>query len=104
MKKEADTRLPPTQDPRCGTAKGAFAHRNRNEKHCDPCAEAIRLYHKQYRINNPDKAYSQGRSVVVRGKAMTRLTHEYPDRFREILYEELEKERLAQERSSEEPS
>jgi cytidine deaminase len=64
-----------TTDRRCGTNKGYFAHRRRDE---DPCA-ACRQAHYEY----------QADGNAARSRALTRLAKEYPDRFREIFAEEL---------------
>lgn len=36
-------KLPPTDDPRCGTNAGYFAHRTRGELSCSPCQAAHRV-------------------------------------------------------------
>jgi hypothetical protein len=61
-------------DPRCGSNRGYFAHRRRNE---DPCANC-RAAHYDY----------QGAANAARSRALTRLANEFPDRFRELFAEE----------------
>jgi len=56
-------KLPPTQDPRCGTTAGHTAHRRRNEKACQPCLDANNVRAKIWRDNNKEKVAIAGRKT-----------------------------------------
>lgn len=66
--------LTPVVDARCGSNRGYFAHRRRNEDACDACKDA----HYDYQAANNS----------ARSRALTRLAKEFPDRFRELYTDE----------------
>lgn len=56
-------KLPPTQDPRCGTTAGYTAHRRRNEKACQICLDANNVQAKIWQDNNKEKVAIAGRKT-----------------------------------------
>lgn len=73
----------------CGTRAGYMRHKRAGEDACEPCKEANRAYFRVWRRTHPDvygRRYNRG---AARGRALTRLAREQPDRFRELYDEEL---------------
>lgn len=71
---------PPTARPQCGTYAGYFRHYRAAEDACAAC-RAANYAHNADRRAARDAAYS-------------RLTREFPDRWRELYAEELERRGL----------
>lgn len=61
-------------DLRCGSNRGYFAHRRRDEDACEACKAA----------HYADQAVT----AAARTRALARLAKEFPSRFREIYAEE----------------
>lgn len=61
----------------CGTNAGYNRHVRAKEPTCTPCREAHAIYN--------------AGMTAARTRALTRLSHEFPERFRLLYSEELEK-------------
>lgn len=78
----------PRPRPACGSKNGYHAHNRRGEDPCDACAEASRLYHREYyrataRIRHPDrhlvdaKATREAiREALARGVTLSQIDRE----------------------------
>ena len=69
-------KLPPTQDPRCGTTTAGYAaHRRRNEKPCQPCLDANNVQAKIWRDNNKEKVAIAGRKSRLNNPERVKKNH-----------------------------
>jgi hypothetical protein len=71
---DPDVQPPAATDERCGTYAGYQQHGMAKQPPCEPCLKANRAYHRRYED--------------ARRRALTKLAHAYPARFRRILAEE----------------
>lgn len=85
----------------CGTASGYRAHRRRGEQACPACKAAAAEATRSLRASKPEYAQSQSADHRARWRAWSRLAKEFPDRFRELLGEELLKEKNTGRRADE---
>jgi hypothetical protein len=76
--------------PECGTYAGYKLHGRRGEPYCDPCRDANTAYHRDRR-KDPDVVREIRRYNAARGRALWRLSREYPARFAELAADELQK-------------
>ena len=77
----------------CGCASVRFRaawHRHRGTAPCPDALAAESEYHARWRqTRDPELARAERRRTAARFRAWSRLAAEYPQRFREILLEEL---------------
>lgn len=85
-------KLPPTQDPRCGTTAGYHRHKNRNENYCEPCKSAEANYRSGWYIKNQNRLreYSNKwrlenieKNQEIAKKYYEKLVEENSDKFRQ---------------------
>ena len=73
----------------CGTYAGAQQHRKRGEEVCQPCRNAAAAYLRDWRARNPQSRAKERQQNNARSRALWRLADEFPDRFRELVADEL---------------
>lgn len=59
-------KLPPTEDPRCGTNPGYQAHRKRGEDPCQPCKDTEAERARQRYQKDPEKSKKRTRAYLVK--------------------------------------
>lgn len=79
-----------TEEFPCGTYPAYQRHRRRHEPACDACKEANAERSRKLR-SDPAVMQEQYARNNARIKALWRLSHEYPERFRQLVLEELTK-------------
>lgn len=77
-----------TDPERCGTYRGAQAHRKRGEKPCDPCKAAQNAYVKQWRTRNAERAAELHRDQNARDRALRALARRHPGEFDQLYQAE----------------
>lgn len=81
-------------DPRCGQpgTAGYQAHRREGTEICQPCRDAYNAYTRA-RLHNDEKARTRhNRRKEARDRAKRRLAAEYPERYRQLVAEELRRD------------
>lgn len=73
----------------CGTYAGYQYHSKRGERPCRPCRDAANAYQRERRQANPDVRAKDNRDNAARNRAVWRLAAEHPERYRELVAEEL---------------
>lgn len=73
----------------CGTHAGRTAHQRRGEKPCDACAAAYNKYTRELRLRSPYYREQADRRVAARRAALERLARENPERFKELVADEM---------------
>jgi len=76
-------------ESKCGTYAGYNAHMYYDEPTCVACRKAASDYQRNHRRANGN--VNGARYSKAREKALTKLSHRYPDTFRELLSAELGK-------------
>jgi hypothetical protein len=76
----------------CGTYGGYQRHKRRGETPCGGCRQANREYGRRYRAERPEVRQQELADNRARSRALWRLAEECPDRFRQLVVEELIKE------------
>jgi hypothetical protein len=85
--------------PDAGTMKGYGAHMRADETACDECLAFWSQWMKDYRRRQPRHVRETVRErAAARGRALRRLSREYPERFAQLRDEEAE--RIVAERPS----
>jgi hypothetical protein len=56
---------------------------------CDGCRQANREYQRRYRAERPDVRQQEAADNRARLRALRRLAEEFPDRFRQLVVEEV---------------
>lgn len=74
----------------CGTTAAYKRHLRKGEPACPACLEANNNKSK-LRRTNPESAKEDYQRNNARLRALWRLSHEYPERFRQLCIEELTK-------------
>ena len=76
--------------PHCGTHSAYKRHIRLGEETDAECREAMRTYTRELRERSSDAEKAERRAQgAAWSRARTRLTQEYPERYREIYAEEL---------------
>ena len=75
---------------RCGTTSGYTRHQLDNEKPCDACASAKAAYDKRLR-ESPAKTKTSRLRARAQNRAEGRLRRMYPDVWRVLYAEEVER-------------
>jgi hypothetical protein len=73
---------------KCGTNAGYEAHRHAGTPTCGPCRAAHSAYTTAWRLR-PEVGAHDHRRQKARRRALARLGREYPQRFSELLADEL---------------
>lgn len=71
-----------------GTSKGYQHHRRADEEACPSCKAANATYNRERR-KDPTKRRGEKVGSSARHKALVRLSHEHPERYRQLFIEEL---------------
>lgn len=75
---------------RCGTTSGYTRHQLDNEKPCDACASAKAAYDKRHR-EAPERTRMSRLKARAQSRAEARLRGMYPDVWRVLYAEEVER-------------
>jgi hypothetical protein len=76
-----------TGEARCGTPSGWTAHKNRDEKPCDACARAKRLYDERRRSAPAEKVKSRN-AAAAQARARKRLIEAHREEYQRYYAEE----------------
>ncbi len=74
----------------CGTYAGWSRHSRAKESPCDACRAARAVYN-AHRRQDPAVKADDGRRARARARALSRLSREYPARYRALLHEEMQR-------------
>jgi hypothetical protein len=81
---------PAAEESMCGTVAGYQRHRSAGKTTCPQCrraqADRVARSRDEHGRANPDR---ERRWARARGRAITALAREYPERYRELLHEQL---------------
>lgn len=83
-------REPYTDADDCGSTRGYYRHRAEGTETCQDCRDAWTAYNRG-RARSPDSVEREKKAHAARERARVRLAREYPERYRELVNEELER-------------
>jgi len=92
MTAQSTTEQPLYED--CGEYKAYQRHVKEGTEIDEACRVAKNVYAQELRERNPGLRARERRDAAARGRALTKLAKKYPDDFRDLMADELERHQL----------